>query len=384
MIERMYSGFQFNDANYDYTNTNTAGSSQQLLNFYHRKPCQHGKKRFSNKGASSAIYAKTPFNSKGMKRIGNLYQQIYSLENLYLADQKARKGKRYRYGVQLHLKNWEANLQALSIMLEKRTYKTSPYTIFTIYEPKEREIFRLPYYPDHITHYAIMNILEPIFIRMFTSDTYSCIKKRGIHGAQKKLTKALQNVQDTKYCLKLDIRKFYPSINHRILKGILNRKFKDEGLLWLLNEIIDSAPGLPIGNYLSQYFANIYLTGFDHWIKETKQVQYYFRYADDIVILAGDKPFLHQLLFDIRTYLQEKLDLKIKSNYQVFPVDQRGIDFVGYIFFHSHVLLRKSIKKNFARMIARRKNKASIASYMGWAVHCNSNHLLKKLLHESI
>lgn len=268
-------------------------------------------------------------------------------------------------------------------MLMDKTYRTSSYSVFTIYEQKERVVYRLPYFPDRIAHHAVMNVLEPIFMAIFTADTYSCIKGKGIHGAARTVRAALSDVTDTQYCLKLDIKKFYPSIDHDVLKDLLRRKFKDQDLLWLLDEIIDSAAGLPIGNYLSQYLANFYLTGLDHWLKEEKRVRYYLRYADDLVILAADKPYLHQLLSEIRSYLDHRLKLQVKENYQVFPVQVRGIDFVGYRFYHTHVLLRKSIKKSFARMIARRNNSASRASYYGWAKHCNSKHLLKKLLHDT-
>lgn len=319
-----------------------------------------------------------------MKRIGNLYQEIYSMENLLLADTIARKGKLKQPGVIEHDKNRDTNLLHLHEMLKEKTYKTSEYTTFTIFEPKERIIFRLPYFPDRITHHAIMNILEPIFVSSFTADTYSCIKKRGIHAAAHAVRKALKDVPGTRYCLKLDIRKFYPNVDHDILKQLLRRKIKDRDLLWLLDGIIGSANGLPIGNYLSQYFANFYLTYFDHWLKEDLGVKYYFRYADDLVFLSDNKAYLHRLHDDIRHYLQDNLQLQVKENYQVFPVDCRGIDFVGYVFFHSHVLLRKGIKQNFARMLARNPNAASIASYNGWAAHCNSKHLLKKLLNEQL
>lgn len=319
-----------------------------------------------------------------MKRIGNLYEQIYSIENLELADSIARKGKSKQPGVIHHDLNRESNIRELHRMLKNKTYKTSEYTTFTIFEPKERLIFRLPYFPDRITHHAVMNILEPVFVSTFTADTYSCIKGKGIHAAANAVKRALKDVDNTQYCLKLDIRKFYPSIDHSILKQLLRKKIKDNDLLWLLDEIIDSTDGLPIGNYLSQYFANFYLTYFDHWMKETKCVKYYFRYADDLVILSDNKPYLHNLLFEIRQYLSENLKLEIKRNYQVFPVDVRGIDFVGYVFYHTHTLLRKSIKQNFARMLKKRRNDKSIASYNGWASHCNSKNLMKKLLHESV
>jgi RNA-directed DNA polymerase len=301
-----------------------------------------------------------------------------------LADQKASKGKSDQYGVVLHGKNREANILSLYEMLKNKTYKTSPYSTFFIHEPKEREVFRLPYFPDRITHHAVMNILEPVFVAMFTADTYSCIKGKGIHAAAFAVRRALLDEAGTKYCLKLDAKKFYPNIDHAVLKALLRRKLKDPDLLWLLDEIIDSTPGLPIGNYLSQYFANFFLTYFDHWLKEVKKVKYYFRYADDLVILADNKPYLHQLLYDIRTYLTDNLKLTIKENYQVFPVEARGIDFVGYKLYHTHTLLRKSIKQNFARMLSNRKNDASIASYWGWIKHCNGNHLMKKLLHEAV
>lgn len=315
-----------------------------------------------------------------MKRHGNLFESIASLENLQLADKRARKGKADQYGVQIHSKNELENLKSLQEMLLTGSYRTSEYSTFTVFEPKERLVFRLPYFPDRIAHHAIMNILEPIFTRSFTADTYSCIKGRGIHLAARKVQQSLKDVSGTKYCLKMDIQKFYPSVNHEILKSLLRKKFKDERLLQVLDEIIDSAEGLPIGNYLSQYFANFYLTYFDHWIKETQHVKYYFRYADDLVILSDSKQMLHRLCHEIIQYLADHLKLKIKQNYQIFPVESRGIDFLGYVFFHTHVRLRKSIKQNFARMLARNPNTHSIASYYGWAKHCNTHQLLTKLL----
>lgn len=318
-----------------------------------------------------------------MKRIGNLYQEICSTDNLVLADAKARKGKAWQYGVRVHDRNQEANILTLQDRLLNKTYTTSPYTVFKVFEPKEREVYRLPYFPDRITHHAIMNVLEPVFVSVFTADTFSCIKGRGIHAAANAVKNALRDQPGTQYCLKLDVKKFYPSIDHAVMKQIIRRKIKDADLLWLLDEIIDSAPGLPIGNYLSQYLANFYLTYFDHWIKEQLQVKHYFRYADDIVILSHSKEHLHSLFANINQYLSERLKLQVKSNWQVFPVAARGIDFVGYRFYHSHTLLRKTIKKNFAIMLANYPNPASLASYIGWLKHCNGNHLTKTLLNES-
>lgn len=313
-----------------------------------------------------------------MKRRGNLYEKVYDIWNLELADQLASRGKGKQYGVIKHRENPDMNLLALQNMLIDKTYQTSPYDIFRVYEPKERIVYRLPYFPDRILHYAVMNVVKDIWVSTFTADTYSCIEGRGIHLASRKLSEALRDREATRYCLKIDIIKFYPSVDHDILKQIVRKKIKDKDLLWLLDEIIDSAPGLPIGNYLSQYLANLYLAYFDHWIKEKMRVKHYFRYADDMVILASSKAELHWLLAQIREYLSFHLGLRIKGNYQVFPVASRGIDVLGYVHYHTHTLLRKPIKKRFARMLAKRPNRASIAAYNGWAKHCNSRHLIKK------
>lgn len=357
--------------------------------------------------------AKNPIiQAKNMKRINNLFDKVIDLENLRLADQKARRGKVYSYGVRFHDKNREANLVQLHEQLKNGTFKTSPYHVFVINEPKERLIYRLPYYPDRILHHAIMNVLEPIWVSVFTKDTYACIKNRGILACAKSVRRALrEDPVGTKYCLKIDIKKFYPSINHNVLKGIIRRKIKDTRLLALLDEIIDSTnnpvvvdkkqtseipqsmlmkhgTGVPIGNYLSQYFANLQLAYFDHWVKEQKRVIHYQRYADDMVFFAPDKATLHALLPEIRAYLKT-LELELKKNYQIFPVDARGVDFVGYVFFHSHTRLRKSIKQNLCRRVAKlnkRKTplpkaeyKQRICSWWGWMKYCNSINLFNKI-----
>jgi len=324
-----------------------------------------------------------------MRRIGNLYEKVCSIENLILADEKARKRKKLTYGVRVFDRSRIENLQKLHDDLMNGTFKTSPYSIFTIYEPKEREIYRLPYYPDRIVHHAVLNILEPIWVSVFTADTFSCIKKRGINSAAGRLKRALkEDPEGTTYCLKLDIRKFYPSIDHDVLKAIIRRKLKDARLLSLLDEIIDSADGVPIGNYLSQFFANLYLAYFDHWIKEEKGVKYYYRYADDIVILHSSKEFLHGLFKELSSYLADNLKLEVKGNWQIFPVAARGIDFVGYVFFHTHTRMRKGIKKRFCWRVAKlnkRDNltedgfKRSICPWWGWAKHCNSRNLINSL-----
>ena len=330
-----------------------------------------------------------------MKRIGNLYEKIISIENLRLADEKARRGKANSYGVRFHDRNREANIIALHEMLRTHSFRNSKYETFTIFEPKEREIYRLPYYPDRILHHAIMNVLEPIWVSIFTTDTYSCIKKRGIHGAMRKVKLAMKDRENTRYCLKIDVRKFYPSIDHDVLKAIIRKKIKCKETLALLDEIIDSADGVPIGNYLSQYFANLFLAYFDHWVKEVKRVRYYFRYADDMVFLSSSKDELHSLLADIREYMG-KLKLNLKGNEQIFPIAYnredrhgRGLDFIGFVFYHNQTLIRKSIKQNFCRAAAKWNMKPNVklddyrqalCIWFGWAKYSNSRHLLKTIL----
>lgn len=223
-----------------------------------------------------------------------------------------------------------------------------------------------------------MNVLEPMFLATFTKDTYCCIKNRGIHGASFALRSALNKGGNAQFYLQFDIQKFYPNVDHSVLKLLLRRKIKDNDLLILLDEIIDSAPGLPIGNYLSQYFANFYLSYLDHYIKEVLMAKHYFRYSDDSVLLSDSKPELHKMFHQIRDYLKINLNLDIKKNYCIRPVSC-GIDFVGYVHYPDHVMMRKSIKKRFAK-VAKRGDRKSIASYYGWAKHSNSKNLLKKLL----
>ena len=323
-----------------------------------------------------------------MKRINNVYDKICDLDNIEEADNKARKCKRKQYGVIKHDKNRAEDNFDLFLDLSLENYKTSKYSTFKVYEPKERLIFRLPYYPDRITHHAIMNIMEPIWMKVFTKDTYSCIKGRGIHALARQLKHDLQNDKEgTKYCAKMDIKKFYPSIDHEILKMIIRKKIKDKKLLKLLDEIIDSADGVPIGNYLSQYFANLYLAYFDHWIKEVLKVKHYYRYADDIVLLSDDKDQLRRWVIAIRIYLKENLKLELKSNYQIFPVEVRGIDFVGYVFRHNYIKIRKGVKLRLMKLvrlykddkISQEKFEQSVTSYFGWLKYCNSKNLLRKI-----
>lgn len=314
-----------------------------------------------------------------MKRKNNLFDKIANRENIILADKLARKGKKKQPGIKWFDKHYEKNIDRIVSDLLSGRYKTPKYITFKIYDPKERDISVLPY-RDRIIHHGIMIPLEPILTSTYIANSYSCIKLKGVHAALKDIKNSLKDLKRTKYCLKIDIHKFYPSVNHDILKWLLRKKIKDKKLLALLDNIIDSSDGIPIGNLMSQYFGNFYLTYFDHFVKEVLMVKYYFRYADDMVFLAETKQELHFILHAVKDYLKDKLKLKLKKNYQIFPVKSRGIDFLGYVFYHDRIMLRKRIKKKFARKLSKRISKPSLASYLGWAKHCNSKNLIRKFL----
>lgn len=326
-----------------------------------------------------------------------LWEAICDMENLKLAYQNAKKGKGWYAEVKMVDENPEYYLGQLQQMLINHTYRTSEYKTFIKKDSgKEREIFKLPYFPDRICQWAILQVIEPILIRNFTSDTYSAIPGRGIHQVFTRIQHAVQNdVPGTQYCLKLDAKKYYPSIDHSILKDKYRRLFKDNDLLWLLDEIIGSTPGnkgIPIGNYLSQYSGNYYLSSFDHWLKEVKGVKYYYRYMDDIVILSDSKEYLHQLRKEVDFYFRTELKLTIKENWQVFPTFDRGIDFVGYRIFLGYSLLRKTTCKQMKVKMVRIRKKVesghemsfsewcSINSYKGWLIHCDSYRLKAKYI----
>lgn len=322
-----------------------------------------------------------------MKRKNNIYPLIYSKENLMQAAKNAMKGKMKQYGVRVFLRDVEANIELLHQMLVNKTYRTSEYKHRIINEGKERKISILKFFPDRIAHHAIMIPLEPLFVSTFTADTYSCIKGRGISKAVRAVKKMLKDIPGTTYCLKIDIQKFYPSVDLAILMTMIKRLIKDKDLLDLLQEIIHSAPGLPIGNYPSQFFANFYLTPLDRFIKETLGVKHYARYLDDMVIFSESKEHLHQLQGLIIEFLETKLKLALNRHRQVFRVDDRGVDFCGVKAFHGYALLRDRIKRSFCRTVAKHKNrpaspkaKAAISGLVGWMQYANTKNLINKIL----
>ena len=295
--------------------------------------------------------------------------------------------------------NEEYYLLQLQNMLIWKTYsvKSSDYTMFKkIDKGKEREIFKLDYFPHRIMQHALMNVVQDIILKTLIDNTFASIPNRGIHLLLKRMNKDIRTDKNgTMYCLKMDVRKFYPSINQDILKVMLRKKFKDDDVLWLMDTIIDSMDGekgIAIGSLFSQWAGNFYLTYLDHWLKEKKKIKYYYRYCDDMVILHEDKEFLHQIRKEIEENLLIRLDLELKNNWQVFPTRVRGVDFVGYRHFDDYILLRKSTSKNMKkkmRKLIKRCRRGgeldysewcSINSYNGWLKWCNGYNLYLKYI----
>lgn len=326
-----------------------------------------------------------------MKRFGDLYDRISSYDNLLKAHMMARKGKAHYREVKKLNEDPEGYLKNLEWHLKNETYyvTASDYRIQKIVDRgKERELKKLSYYPHRIVQWAVMLQIEHILTRHFIHNTFASIPGRGLHGAADIIKRDLKNKEETKYCLKIDVKKFYPSIDNKILYALLEKKIKDKRLLRLLKIIIFSVgdKGQPIGSLWSQYAGNYYLSGLDHHIKENYRVKYYYRYCDDIVILHSDKKYLHELRKEIQRYISENLNLTLKENWQVFPVDIRGIDFLGYRFFRNYALLRKRTAKKLKRKISRIKNKrilsftdvCTLNSYLGWTKHCDSYRFNQK------
>ncbi len=297
-------------------------------------------------------------------------------------------------------------------MLKNQTYKVGLYKTSRYKDKgKERILYKLPYYPDRIIQWAIMLQIEKYFNRVFMPFTCASLPGRGIHYASKILTNYLQNFpEETTYYLKFDIKKFYPSIDRKILKQKLRKIFKDKDLLYELDNIIDSfdktdiyklnlsdeekdiycqpGKGVPVGSYLSQYLANFYLSYFDHWLVEECGCRFVIRYMDDIVILSNSKEFLHNLLCAIKIYLKEDLNLKIKLNYFIGQTE-KGIDVVGFRHFYGYKLMRHSTIIRFKKILLesqkqaktfdiKEKNYCACISIVGWLGWGNTYKFYKK------
>ena len=292
-----------------------------------------------------------------MKRYGNLYSQIISFENLLLAAKKAQKGKRYRDNVLAFNHHLESELLQLQTELHHQTYQPQGYRTFQIHEPKPRLISAAPY-RDRVIHHALCNIIAPLIESSFIPDSYSNRIGYGTHKAIRRFT---HFVRSSEYVFQCDIQKYFPSIDREILKIILRQKIKCPQTLWLINLIIDNSNdqipvcdyfdgdnlltpisrtrGLPIGNLTSQFFANVYLNNFDHFVKEKLKIKKYIRYVDDFAFFGNDSTKLTQVRQSIENYLST-LRLKIHPiKSQIFATKQ-GANFLGFRIFPTHIRVR--------------------------------------------
>lgn len=330
-----------------------------------------------------------------MKRASGLFEPLYSIENLVQAHTNAHKSKTFYTEVKMVDGNPGKYLYELQDAIKNHEYRTSPYESFIKDDGRKvREIFKLPYYPDRIFQWALIQVIEPYLLKTLTDDTYSALPGRGTYAAYKKLKKALKKDPiGTQWCLKIDIRKYYPSIDKQILKEKYARLIKDKDVLFYIDELIDSTPGpagVPIGNYFSQYSGNLYLSSFDHWVKEEKHIKWYYRYMDDMVFLASTKEELQALIGPVIRYMRDELHLTVKENWSIFRVDDRGIDFIGYVFRHDSIRLRKTIVQTLvkvSRAIWLRAKRGLLINYhmycginsiCGWLKHCDSGGLRAK------
>lgn len=313
------------------------------------------------------------------KKLSNIFEEICSLENIEKAGIKAAKDKKYQPEVIEYKKNADFYNQEIVKMLINGTYKVTEddYIIYRkiTSSGKERLLKKLPFYPFRIVQHAILNVTEKRWVKSLTYDSYNCIKGRGInsridnHNYSKKLKRALRDPYSD-YVLVLDIEDFYGSVNNRIHAKTYRRDIKDKRALKLMDMHNFSTNGLAIGSPDSQMHSHLELRKLDRFIKQELKAKYYFRYADDIVILSDSKEELNSWMWRIMNFLYYNNRLIIKGNRRIFPVSE-GIDVCGSVFYPTHTGLRKRIKKN---IVKKRHNAKSMASYNGILKHCNSKN----------
>ena len=348
-------------------------------------------------------------------KIKNVFDLIFSMENLYEAYEDAAQGRRYHKDVLAYSFDTWSLLCELREKILSGNYEIERYFIFYIYEPKKRMIMSIAF-EHRIVQWAIYRIINPILVKGYIADSYGCIPGRGALGAMQRLRSWVEYVsrkEGTWYYLKLDISKYFYRISHRVLKKILAKKIKDERLLDVLYGIIDckhtpfglppgKSPGdvpleerlydvgMPIGNLLSQMFANIYLDVLDQFCKRVLGIEFYIRYMDDVIILCNSKVQLRLWKDAISTFLETELELQINQKTCIRPISQ-GIEFVGYRIWKDHVVLRKSttlrIKRNLKGVRKRyrdyeltfEKATENFKSYIGMLEHTDSEALIDKL-----
>lgn len=311
----------------------------------------------------------------------HLYPQIISVENLFQAWNEFKKGKRGKKDVQLFESCLEDNLFLLQQELESKTYHHKRYTAFNIYDPKFRHIHKATV-ADRIVHHAVVSFIEPIFDRIFIYDSYSCRKNKGTHRAVKRLftftRKVSRNYTGNCFALKLDIKKFFASVDQQIPLSLISKKITDDNLIWLIRNILGSflnGTGIPIGNLTSQIFANIYLNELDQFVKHELKIKYYLRYCDDFVILSKNEQELKDLVPEIDEFVKLKLKLSLHENKIIIRKYTQGIDFLGYIVLPYYILPRTKTK----RRLLKRLNEKNLQSYLGYLSHANSYKLKKEI-----
>jgi hypothetical protein len=330
-----------------------------------------------------------------MKRIGYVFEKVYDLDNIKLAIMKSSLGKRTQKRVKRVIDNIDVYAVKIKHLLITKQYSPSPYNVKIIQDGssgKIRTIFKPCYYPDQIIHWVLMLQLQVVIMHGMYKYNCGSVPGRGTSFGQKILRKWLDSdYKNTKYCLKMDVAKFYPSVNNELLKRMFRRKIKDKDCLWLIDTIINSSSGLPIGNYTSQWFSNFFLLGLDHYIKEKLGVKYYVRYVDDLVLLGPNKKKLHKARKLVSEYLNG-IGLNIKDDWQVFRVSNRAIDFLGFRFFRNKTILRKRNALRIRRRINKitkkgyinYKDACAVVSYWGWIKRSNSYNFYHKYVKPAV
>ena len=329
----------------------------------------------------------------------SIFEGIISLENLFFAWDDFKDGKRKKRDVQEFGYNLEENIFQLHSELKTKTYEHSDYTAFYVRDPKLRRINKACV-KDRILHHAVFRIFYHVFDKIFIFDSYSCRIEKGTHRAINRLNKfarkASKNNTRACYALKCDIRKFFDSIDQNILIGLVKNEIKNADAVWLVEKIIKSfstAPGkgLPLGNITSQLFANIYLNELDRFAKHELKVKYYLRYSDDFLIISENREYLEKIIPEISRLLNEKLKLSLHSDKIIIRKWSQGVDFLGYVSFPRHRILRTKTKRRVFKKIetlarqvkdnkiSEKSFNQSLQSYLGMLKHCNAYGVKKEL-----
>ncbi|HMQ59318.1 MAG TPA: reverse transcriptase/maturase family protein [Flavilitoribacter sp.] len=288
-----------------------------------------------------------------MRRINGLFDGFTSFQNLLVAYKKAHKGTRRTEESSAFFFNLEKELLQIQKELLKLTYQPRAYRYFKIHDPKERIISVAPF-RDRVVHHALVNVLEPIYERCFIHDSYATRKGKGAHMA---VATAQRYLGKDRWFFKTDVDKYFDSIRHDVLMGLIERKIKDARLLDITARIIgnggENGTGLPIGNLTSQFFANVYLNGFDHFVKEELKVRRYVRYMDDFVLFSTEKTDLKCLRNQVENYLRDRLALRLKENATFINSAANGLTFLGRRIFPDTIRIARP---NLRRMTRRMEN----------------------------